>query len=520
MLGGVCLARVFYFPLTGKLIVFDPHFFFKILLPPIIFKSGFDIKLDLFFKNFTTIMLFANVGTVINILVVCFVMIMAYFTHSSPALSVSESLVFGSVVSATDPVTTVVVFERLRVEENLYVIVVGVSILDDAISVIVFHLFSKYVTEGVITVPEILIAVIFFFAKLIGSMCLGYGLGVLFCCYLRQFKTLFFPSPSSDTAASPPLLLWLGFFMFIYCSYSIADAAYLSGIISALFAGVSVNKYLPVLLQDQQTSSQTIRSLREFVGTWASIVEALLFFYMGSSMFNDSFKSMVDVGFFLWSNFAFILGRVAQIYPLSYLLNRYRTTSQSGISESSASSWLSHDGVALPMTWQHMIFFAGLRGPIAFASAVLYPTNASVSSGSIRSVTGLTVFLSTFLLGALTPTALAHFNIPRDGAAVPLSLESIGRNNYFPTRQTTPPSRALVVMIAEDDVEEATAGDIDGKKTPDLVPPSRLMTWLTQLDNWVKIYLSRPPVELTAQRDGGHTIARMSPMHRIPSSEL
>ncbi|RYH26749.1 hypothetical protein EON65_13975, partial [archaeon] len=522
MLGGVCLARVFYFPLTGQLITFDPQFFFKLLLPPIVFKSGFEIKLNIFFRNFTTIMLFANLGTVINILVVCFVMIVAYLTQSSPQMSISESLVFGSVVSATDPVTTVAVFERLKVEENLYVIVVGVSILDDAISVIVFNLFSKYLTEGSITALESLIAVVLFLVKLVGSMCLGYILGALFCCYLRELKKSFFPSPSSEAAANPPLLLWLAFFLFIYCSYNIADAVYLSGIISSLFAGVAVNKYLPVLLQDQPTSSHSIESLRGFFGTWASIVEALLFFYMGASMFNDSFKNMVDVGFFLWSNFAFLVGRVAQIYPLSYLLNKYRTISHTKGSNSCASSWLSHTGVALPLTWQHMTLVAGLRGPIAFASAVLYPTDASVSSGTIRSSTGLTVFLSTFLLGAMTPSALAYLNIPRYGAHSPLSLEPMGRNHYSPTRQFTPPGGSLVVVIADEDVEES-CGDSECKKTQESdLQISGLLTWLSQLDNTIQIRLSSPSVEVL-QQDTLHTASRsirMSPMHMVLSSEL
>eukprot|EP01031_Cornospumella_fuschlensis_P028035 gene28035-33853_t len=523
MLGGVCLARLFYFPASGQLIAFEPNFFFKILLPPIIFKSGFEIKLDTFFKNFTTIMLFANLGTVINILVVCFVMITAYLTGTSPKMSISESLVFGSVVSATDPVTTVAVFERLKVEENLYIIVVGVSILDDAISVIVFNLFSKYVTDGNITALESLIAIVFFLVKLVGSMCLGYMLGVLFCFYLRHLKKRLFPSTvaASEAAAAPPLLLWLAFAMFIFGSYNIADSIYLSGIISTLFAGISVNKYLPVLLVDQPTSRSSIEDLRGFVGTWASIVEALLFFYMGSCMFNEKLQSMVDFGFFLWSNFAFLLGRVAQIYPLSYLLNKYRTTSHTKGSNACASSWLSHGGAALPLNWQHMIFVAGLRGPIAFASAVLYPANASISANTIRSSTGLTVFLSTFLLGSITPTALEGLHIPREAAVGPVSLEPVGTNRYSPTRQTTPPSGNLVFMLAaDDDVEDPGGGD--AKKTQaSAIEESRLVTWLSQIDHWIQANLSAT-VEVL-QEDIAHTVAggkSVSPMHRIPSSEL
>eukprot|EP01032_Pedospumella_encystans_P024465 gene24465-27671_t len=83
---------------------FDTDFFFRILLPPIIFISGFKMNLEVFYQNFTSIMVFANI----------------------------EAMSYGSVVSATDPVTTIAVFDRLRVEPALYTIIVAVSILDDA----------------------------------------------------------------------------------------------------------------------------------------------------------------------------------------------------------------------------------------------------------------------------------------------------------------------------------------------------------------------------------------------------
>jgi solute carrier family 9 (sodium/hydrogen exchanger), member 8 len=53
-------------------ISFDPSVFFFIILPAIIFDAGHSLKKRDFFRNFTTIMLFAIFGTVVSTLVIGF----------------------------------------------------------------------------------------------------------------------------------------------------------------------------------------------------------------------------------------------------------------------------------------------------------------------------------------------------------------------------------------------------------------------------------------------------------------
>jgi len=48
-------------------LLFDQRIFFFIMLPPIIFAAGYNMKRRNFFKYFNAIMLFAIVGTVIAI---------------------------------------------------------------------------------------------------------------------------------------------------------------------------------------------------------------------------------------------------------------------------------------------------------------------------------------------------------------------------------------------------------------------------------------------------------------------
>lgn len=117
---------------------FDPEIFFNILLPPIIFNAGYSMKKKHFFKNFGSILTFAFIGTIIS----CFtigLMLYAIVTHISSINSyftLIDCLVFGALVSATDPVTILAIFHDKKVEFDLYALVFGESVLNDAVSIV------------------------------------------------------------------------------------------------------------------------------------------------------------------------------------------------------------------------------------------------------------------------------------------------------------------------------------------------------------------------------------------------
>lgn len=54
-------------------------------------------------------------------------------------LSFLDSMIFGSVLSATDPVTILAIFNQLKVDPKLYSVIFGESILNDAVSIVMFE---------------------------------------------------------------------------------------------------------------------------------------------------------------------------------------------------------------------------------------------------------------------------------------------------------------------------------------------------------------------------------------------
>ena len=55
------------------------------------------------------------------------------------SLSLLECLIFGSTLSATDPVTILAIFQQYKVDPKLYSVIFGESILNDAVSIVMYE---------------------------------------------------------------------------------------------------------------------------------------------------------------------------------------------------------------------------------------------------------------------------------------------------------------------------------------------------------------------------------------------
>ena len=54
-------------------------------------------------------------------------------------LSLLECLIFGSTLAATDPVTILAIFNQYKVDPKLYNVIFGVSLLNDAVSIVMYE---------------------------------------------------------------------------------------------------------------------------------------------------------------------------------------------------------------------------------------------------------------------------------------------------------------------------------------------------------------------------------------------
>ena len=97
-------------------------------------------------------------------------------------LSPLEALVFGSIVSATDPVTVLAVFQRLGAHPDLYALIFGESVLNDAVAMVLFR--SLLTFRGRAASAGAVAAAATFLWIFLGSMAIG-GCGVAWGCFRR-----------------------------------------------------------------------------------------------------------------------------------------------------------------------------------------------------------------------------------------------------------------------------------------------------------------------------------------------
>ncbi|WP_136809307.1 cation:proton antiporter [Desulfosediminicola flagellatus] len=119
----------------------DPHLIMFLFLPTLIFESAFAMEGHLFRRAFTQIAILAVPGLILCTLLTAF-LIKAFFPWdwSWPA-----ALLFGALISATDPVAVVALLKELSSRKRLETLIEGESLLNDGTAIVFFALFYGFV---------------------------------------------------------------------------------------------------------------------------------------------------------------------------------------------------------------------------------------------------------------------------------------------------------------------------------------------------------------------------------------
>ena len=407
---------------------FDANFFFLFLLPPLIFQAGFDQERSHFFSNWFAITVFANIGTCISTLVFGYGLYYAGSLNFSLNISLMECLAFGALISSTDPVSTLAVFADLKVDPSLSAIVYGASTLDDAVSIILYKIFLSILAKKRMSVNVGLGATVYLFVSLLASVTVGALIGGI-AAYLYKLTKI---RKNKNMIACYAIPL-------VYISYLSCSVMELSGIISCMFAAISFRYCLEI---GGIISTSDKESLLLNLSVFSRFIETFVFFCIGMSMARRLMSSSkhIDAKFVFWSILLTILSRAAQIYPLSYCTNVFNgamkfyccyspsetvTPSEDGFSnnidnvmdgassDDGSTTSKSSKPLYINMNAQHILMLAGLRGPIAYAAAEMFPQNLG-SADNIYFATSFIVLTNLFINGALTQAAIDLLGIERE----------------------------------------------------------------------------------------------------------
>ncbi|XP_039365591.1 sodium/hydrogen exchanger 2 [Mauremys reevesii] len=367
--------------------------FFLYLLPPIVLDAGYFMPTRLFFENFGTIFWYAVVGTLWNsigiglsLFAICQIEIFGLTD-----ITLLQSLLFGSLISAVDPVAVLAVFENIHVNEQLYILVFGESLLNDAITVVLYNLFKTFCQMRTIETIDVFAGIAKFVVVGIGGVLIGIFLG-----FVAAFTTRF----THKIRVIEPLFV----FLYSYLSYITAEMFHLSGIMAITACAMTMNKYV-----EENVSQKSYTTIKYFMKMLSSVSETLIFIFMGVSTvgknheWNWAFVSFTLLFCLIW--------RALGVFVLTQIINMFRT---------------------IPLTFkdQFIIAYGGLRGAICFSLVFLLPVAVIPRKKLFITATIVVIFFTVFIQGITIRPLVEFLDVKRSNKKQPVVSEEI-YNRFF-----------------------------------------------------------------------------------------
>lgn len=129
-------------PLEG--IVPGPEILLYIFLPPLIFESAIHVNTRLLGRYLIPVLTLATVGVLISTFII------GYLLYWSLAIPLFYMLLFGALISATDPAAEISIFKEIGVPKRLHILVEGESLLNDAAAIVSFQMFLTFISTSIV----------------------------------------------------------------------------------------------------------------------------------------------------------------------------------------------------------------------------------------------------------------------------------------------------------------------------------------------------------------------------------
>ncbi|XP_035704724.1 sodium/hydrogen exchanger 8 isoform X2 [Folsomia candida] len=122
-----------------------PQLILSTFLPVLIFESAMEINIHTFRRTLPQILLLAGPGLLFSTFITAVVSIFLFIEYE---WNFVEASLFGSIISATDPVAVVGLLRDLGAAESLSVLIEGESLLNDGIAVLLFKIFEELLVHN------------------------------------------------------------------------------------------------------------------------------------------------------------------------------------------------------------------------------------------------------------------------------------------------------------------------------------------------------------------------------------
>lgn len=354
---GLLLVPVVNLPYFEKVfgflddLVLTPELLFYIFLPVLIFESGFNMKIRKMLDSAWAISLLAVISLVISASVIAMLL---YFVMPLIGIHIPFmlALLFGAIISPTDPVAVLALFKECGVPRRLAMIFEGESLLNDGTAMALFLVILAVATEGYHGTETILEGMLDFTVMIVMGIAIGLVMAAIFSRALRFTK--------KNEFVTVTLILISAHMVFITSELiNHSGLFHVSSIIAttvaALFLGNYSRNILPPKVDDY---------LGKLIEHMAFVINSLVFL-MAGLLFASSGVDFAD----LWLPIVVTVlivafARLVAVYSVTKPLNAMKLENP------------------IPATWEKLLAWGSLRGALSIIIVLIIPEDFTLEGWS------------------------------------------------------------------------------------------------------------------------------------------
>jgi CPA1 family monovalent cation:H+ antiporter len=301
-------------------IVFDRSLILGLVVPPLIFEAAMRTRFETFRTVQKTVLSLAILGVVISAIVSALVL------NVMLGLPLGAALMFGVIVSPTDPVSVLNVLKRVRAPERLTTILETEAYFNNATPVILYPI--------AISLSFSPLHDLSLFAYTLGG---GMAIGLLVSGIAELLHKLI-TEPLAETSFTTAVM---------FGSYVFAESLGMSGLIAVPIAGL----YMGNRTMRTAMSEETRTTMTKFWEVVTFMVTSFAFLLLG---LKADLELMIAYFPFIIAAFAaIVVARILSVYPIV--------------------GFTALLGERIPHSWTRVLAFAGLRGAVSVALALSLP---------------------------------------------------------------------------------------------------------------------------------------------------
>ncbi len=395
VLVGSLLVPLTSIPFFSFLAAFQltPELLFYLFLPILIFESAYNMRVRDLMTNIRAVSWFSVGSLVISMF---FIAAALFFVLRLIGMEVPflATLLFGALISATDPVAVLALFKEFGVPRRLAFLFEGESLFNDGTSLAAFLVVLEIILHGFSGVSTVVEGIFTFVTMVFGGVAFGILMGFLFAKLIEKVE-----DNEHIEITLTMLVAHLTFILSEVISHYFVLFGHeikFSSIIATVMAAMVIGNY-----GRSKLSHTSHHFMESFWGYFAFLVNSLVFITMGFLFASLPIELKHFVVPILLTVVVVVVARAVSIYPVAWLLNRGEKEEK------------------IPLSWQHLLSWGSLRGALAVVMVLLIPDTITLPGWAFdftlkEFITALTIgcIYFTLFVKALTIGAMIrHFKL-------------------------------------------------------------------------------------------------------------